>query len=104
MEGVALEYDFAVLVHEHDVGNALDFVLLHRFLIRDNIIFNISPPLITDMILHRHDRVVTTEPDDSHAAPSTRIVPRLAVFLHHRLVVRHWLLAGRAPGGPEIDQ
>ena len=104
MAGVALENDLAVLVDQHDVWYALDFVLVHWLLIGDDVVLNISPALGCHMASHLRHCLVNTEADDPDAAARLLVAPLISILDHHFLVVRHRSLAGRAPRSPKINK
>lgn len=104
MAWVTLEHHFTMLVDEHYVWNALNFIECGRFLVHDYVVFKCCPSLGANMCLHLHDRSVDAKANDTHSAARLLVVPGYCVFYHHFLVVRHWSLARWAPRCPEVNQ
>ena len=60
---------------------------------------NLGPFLRLNMLDNSCSSLVDAYSDDANL-----VSPSLAMMFQHFLVVRHGLLAWRAPGGPEIDE
>lgn len=55
MGRMPLEHDFAVLIDEHDVGNAHDLVLLPWLLVGHDVVLHSDPAVLDHVSLHvRH--------------------------------------------------
>uniref|UniRef100_A0A7S3CUD7 Uncharacterized protein n=1 Tax=Strombidium rassoulzadegani TaxID=1082188 RepID=A0A7S3CUD7_9SPIT len=95
---MALKDYLAGLVENHDVGHPLNTVNLASVRARPEIVLHRFPALLLDMRLELLLILVNAESNDPHA-----VSPVLPPLLKHLLIVLHWGLAWRTPGGPEIN-
>lgn len=96
---VADEGNLAFSVNEDDMGNALDAIVFASRRSRTMEVLDLGPALGLYVLDNGLGSLIDADANDADL-----VSPAGTVVLEHLLVVRHWLLARRAPSCPEVNQ
>lgn len=89
--------DLASLVDKSNVRDALDTPVVGSGAAASLVVLNTGPSLGLDVVLDGGNVLVEGETDEADLAFPVLVLGK------HLLVMGHGFLAGRAPGGPEIN-
>ena len=94
---MAYESKFSVCVNKDHMGHSLHAVVLVAGGASLMQVLNRFPLLFSNVLNYDLWCLIDANSDYAHL-----VAPAGSVVLEHLLVVRHWCLAWRAPGSPEI--
>lgn len=95
------ENDCTLSVDQQHVWNTLDtvFIIGSAIAVANPVVLNALPLLCFDVVFNGVSVAINGETDEADL-----ITPVATSLFQHLLVVSHWPLAWRAPGGPEVQQ
>ena len=99
---MTLPNNLAVGINKDTEGYTVDFKILICivFAVVLPVVLDACPLFVLNVLFKGHLVLVSAQSDDPNVFPSCVF----GVLFKHKLVVSHYRLAGRAPGGPEVKK